>query len=98
MSAYGELLVSAVTEFHLKLIAASSAGLADPIAIIDAPRRDLLRRPRERRLAAIAEPRGSDASLLLEGMCFACKPTCAGWRLAKPAGLPEEVLHDRCRG
>jgi len=55
-------------EFHLKLIAAASAGLADPMAIIDAQRRDLLRRLREAQLAAIAEPRGSDGSLLLEGI------------------------------
>jgi DNA-binding PadR family transcriptional regulator len=57
-----------LAEFHLKLIAAASAGLADPMAIIDAQRRDLLRRLREAQLAAIAEPRGSDASLLLEGI------------------------------
>ncbi len=57
-----------LAEFHLKLIAAASAGLADPMAIIDAQRRDLLRRLREAQLAAIAEPRGSDGSLLLEGI------------------------------
>lgn len=57
-----------LAEFHLKLIAAASAGLADPVAIVDAQRRDLLRRLRQAQLAAIAEPRGSDASLLLEGI------------------------------
>jgi DNA-binding PadR family transcriptional regulator len=57
-----------LTEFHLKLIAAASAGLADPIAIIGAQRRDLLRRIREAQRAAIEEPRESDASLLLEGI------------------------------
>jgi hypothetical protein len=57
-----------LAEFHLKLIAAASAGLADPVAIVDAQRRDLLRRLRQAQLTAIAEPRGSDASLLLEGI------------------------------
>jgi DNA-binding PadR family transcriptional regulator len=57
-----------LAEFHLKLIAAASAGLADPLAIVDAQRRDLLRRLRQAQMAAIAEPRGSDASLLLEGI------------------------------
>src|SRR5262245_42223736 len=33
-----------LTEFHLKLVAAGAAGLADPITIVDAQRRELLRR------------------------------------------------------
>ena len=45
-----------LAEFHLKLLAATAARLADPIAIIDAQR------------AAMAEPARSDASLLLEGV------------------------------
>jgi len=57
-----------LTEFHLKLIAAAAAGLADPIGIVDTQRRELLRRLGEAQRAAIAEPRGSDASLLLEGI------------------------------
>ena len=57
-----------LAEFHLKLLAAAAAGLADPIAIIDAQRRELLRRLRDAGRAAMAEPDGSDAALLLEGV------------------------------
>src|SRR6204780_2841182 len=57
-----------LAEFHLKLIAAAAARLADPIAIVDAQRRELLRRLRDAQRAAMAEPDGSDAALLLEGM------------------------------
>jgi DNA-binding PadR family transcriptional regulator len=57
-----------LAEFHLKLIAAASAGLADPIAIVDAQRRELLRRLRAAQRAAMAERDGSDAALLLEGI------------------------------
>jgi DNA-binding PadR family transcriptional regulator len=57
-----------LAEFHLKLIAAAAAGLADPVAIVDGQRRELLRRLREAQRAAMAEPAGSDAGLLLEGI------------------------------
>ena len=57
-----------LAEFHLKLLAAATAGLADPIAIVDAQRRELLRRLREAQRAAMAEADGSDAALLLEGV------------------------------
>ncbi len=57
-----------LAEFHLKLIAAAAAGLADPIAIVDAQRRELLHRLRDAQRAAMAEPDRSDAGLLLEGI------------------------------
>jgi DNA-binding PadR family transcriptional regulator len=57
-----------LAEFHLKLLAATAARLADPIAIIDAQRRELLRRLRDAQRAAMAEPDGSEAALLLEGI------------------------------
>jgi DNA-binding PadR family transcriptional regulator len=57
-----------LAEFHLKLLAAAAAGLADPIGIIDAQRRELLRRLRDAERAAMAEPEGSEAALLLEGV------------------------------
>ena len=57
-----------LAEFHLKLIAAAAAGLADPIGIVDAQRRELLRSLRDTQRAAMAEPPGSDAALLLEGI------------------------------
>jgi DNA-binding PadR family transcriptional regulator len=57
-----------LAEFHLKLIAAASAGLADPLTIVDTQRRELLRRLRDAQRAALAEPGHSDATLLLEGV------------------------------
>ena len=57
-----------LAEFHLKLIAAAWAGLADPVAVIDTQRRELLRRLRDAQRAAMAEPAGSNAALLLEGV------------------------------
>jgi DNA-binding PadR family transcriptional regulator len=57
-----------LAEFHLKLIAAAAAGLADPLTIVDTQRRELLRRLRDAQRAAMAEPEGSDAALLLEGI------------------------------
>ena len=57
-----------LAEFHLKLIAAAAAGLADPLTIVDLQRRELLRRLRDAQRAAMAEPDRSDAALLLEGV------------------------------
>jgi DNA-binding PadR family transcriptional regulator len=58
----------APAEFHLKLVAAAAAGLADPVSIVDAQRRALLRALRDAQRAAMAEPDGSEAGLLLEGV------------------------------
>ncbi len=57
-----------LAEFHLKLVAAAAARLADPLSIVDAQRRELLRRLRDAQRAALAEPDGTDAALLLEGI------------------------------
>jgi len=57
-----------LTEFHLKLVAAFAGRLADPLAIVDAQRRELLRRLRDAQRAALGEPDASDAALLLEGI------------------------------
>jgi DNA-binding PadR family transcriptional regulator len=57
-----------LAEFHMKLIAAAQGGLADPISLIDAQRRDLLRRLREVGRAVMEEEKDSDAALLLEGI------------------------------
>ena len=59
-----------LAEFHLKLIAAAAAGLADPIGIVDAQRRELLRRLRGAQRAEMTVPDGSDAALLLEGIAL----------------------------
>jgi DNA-binding PadR family transcriptional regulator len=58
----------APAEFHFKLVAAAAARLADPIAIVDAQRRELLRRLRDAQRAAMDEPDGSGVALLLEGL------------------------------
>jgi DNA-binding PadR family transcriptional regulator len=79
-----------LAEFHLKLVAAAVAGLADPITIVDSQRRELLRRLRDAQRAAMTEPEGSDAALLLEGIVLrlqadlhwleACEQTWTGRR------------------
>jgi DNA-binding PadR family transcriptional regulator len=58
----------APAEFHLKLVAAAASRLADPLTLVDAQRRELLRRLRDAQRAAMAEPDGSEAGLLLEGL------------------------------
>jgi len=79
-----------LAEFHLKLVSAAQAGLADPLALVDAQRRELLRRLREVQRAAMAEPRDSRAALLLEGIVLrlqadlrwleACESSWSTWR------------------
>jgi DNA-binding PadR family transcriptional regulator len=56
----------APTDFHLKLVAVSAAGLADPVAVADAQRRELLRRLRAVQAVRLGEPDDSDGALLLE--------------------------------
>ena len=56
-----------LAEFHLKLVAAA-AGLADPASLVDRQTQELSRRLDETRRAADAEPDGSEAGLLLEGV------------------------------
>ena len=79
-----------LAEFHLKLISAAAARLADPLAMVDAQRRELLRRLRDAQRAAMAEPKRSDAALLLEGIVLrlqadlrwleACEQNWTGWK------------------
>ncbi|MFD0683987.1 PadR family transcriptional regulator [Actinomadura fibrosa] len=59
-----------LAEFHLKLAAAAAARLADPVALVDAQRRELLRRLLDVQCAVLAEPDGSTAGLLLEGVAM----------------------------
>jgi DNA-binding PadR family transcriptional regulator len=58
----------APAEFHLKLVAAAAAGLADPVRIIDRQRHELLGALSEAQRAALGEVEGSVAGLLLEGV------------------------------
>jgi DNA-binding PadR family transcriptional regulator len=57
----------APVEFHLKLVAAAATGMADPAALVDAQRLELLRRLRELQELARNEEEGSAGSLLIEG-------------------------------
>jgi len=58
----------APAEFHLKLVAAAAAGLADPVRLVDSQRHALLEGLAAAQRAALAEPEGSVAGLLLEGV------------------------------
>jgi DNA-binding PadR family transcriptional regulator len=57
-----------LTNFHLKLVVASAGRLADPLELVAAQRRELIRRLGDAQRAALAEPDGSDGALLLEGV------------------------------
>lgn len=57
-----------LTEFHLKLVAAATARLADPVALVDAQRREVLRRMRDAQRAALDRSVDPVAGLLLEGV------------------------------
>jgi DNA-binding PadR family transcriptional regulator len=58
----------APAEFHLKLVAAAAAGLGDPVRLVDAQRHALLAGLAAAQRAALVEPDGSVAALLLEGV------------------------------
>ncbi len=58
----------APAEFHLKLVAAAAAGLGDPVRLVDAQRHALLAGLAAAQRAALTEPDGSVAGLLLEGV------------------------------
>jgi DNA-binding PadR family transcriptional regulator len=55
-------------EFRGKLVAAIGAGLGDPVRLVDAQRHALLAGLAAAQRAALAEPDGSVAALLLEGV------------------------------
>ena len=58
----------APAEFHLKLVAAATAGLGDPVRIVDVQRHAVLANLAEAQRAALAQPDGAVAGLLLEGV------------------------------
>ncbi|NUS16091.1 MAG: PadR family transcriptional regulator [Streptomyces sp.] len=59
-----------VTDFHLKLVAAAESGLARPLALVGARRRELMRSLAEAQRAALAQDPGTEAGLLLEGVAL----------------------------
>jgi DNA-binding PadR family transcriptional regulator len=58
----------APAEFHLKLVVAAAASLADPVRLVDAQRHALLAELAAAQRAALAEPDRSIAGLLIEGV------------------------------
>src|SRR4051795_9340576 len=58
----------APAEFHLKLVAAASAGLGDPVRIVDVQRHAVLANLAQAQRAALAQPDGAVAGLLLQGV------------------------------
>jgi DNA-binding PadR family transcriptional regulator len=59
-----------VTDVHLKLVAAAASGLADPLALVAARRRELVRGLAETQRAALECEADSEAALLLEGIAL----------------------------
>ncbi|MEV4539378.1 PadR family transcriptional regulator [Asanoa sp. NPDC049518] len=57
-----------LAEFHLKLVAAAAGRLADPVALVDAQRREVMRRLRDAQRAALDRSVDPVAGLLLEGV------------------------------
>ncbi len=94
-----------LTEFHMKLIAAAQGGLADPVSLIDAQRRDLLRRLGEVGRAVMEEEKDSDAALLLEGIVLrlqadlrwlhACESAWTKRSTPQMNDLPAVLVHAR---
>ncbi len=54
-------------DFHLKLVCAAATRMADPVTLVDAQRRDLLRQLTALQRALDAEEPDGDGALLLEG-------------------------------
>ena len=61
---------AAPVEFHLKLVAAAGARLADPVALVASQRLELLRRLREVQEFALGEDAEGVGRLLLEGVAL----------------------------
>jgi DNA-binding PadR family transcriptional regulator len=59
---------AAPLQFHLKLAAAAATRLADPVALVDSQRLELLRELRQLQELAQRELPDSDGALLLEGV------------------------------
>jgi DNA-binding PadR family transcriptional regulator len=61
---------TAPVDFHLKLVAAAATGMADPVALIDAQRRELLRRLGQLQQAMAAQAQAGHAAVLAEGIAL----------------------------
>ena len=87
-----------LAEFHLKLVAAAAARLADPIGDrrrpaprAAAPAAGCAAR-RDGRAGSLATPR-----CCWRASCCGCRRTCAGWRPANGLDRPEGPHHERHR-
>ena len=86
-----------LAEFHLKLIAAAAAGLADPLTIVDTQRRELLRGCATPSAPPWPRPTTQTRRCCWRASCSGCRRTCAGWRHANRAGPSEGVDRERHR-
>jgi DNA-binding PadR family transcriptional regulator len=81
-------------DFHLKLVAAAVTGTADPLSLIDAQRRELLRVLSEVQKAQSGQQVGSEGALLAEGTSLRLQAdlrwldACERWA----TGLNPEVI------
>ncbi|PVE05900.1 PadR family transcriptional regulator [Streptomyces scopuliridis] len=83
-----------LAELHLKLSAAKAARLADPVELVAVHRRELLRRLRQAQRALLAEPDGSTAGLLLEGVALRLQADLRWLRACEQLGPPDTTVHD----
>ncbi|MGW0982630.1 PadR family transcriptional regulator [Streptomyces xiamenensis] len=59
-----------VAEFHLKLVAAAESGMAEPLALVEARRRELRRSLAEAQHAVLTHGTDCEPGLLLEGVAL----------------------------
>ncbi|WP_326811894.1 PadR family transcriptional regulator [Streptomyces scopuliridis] len=81
-----------LAELHLKLSAAKAARLADPVELVAVHRRELLGRLRQAQRALLAEPDGSTAGLLLEGVALRLQADLRWLRACEQLGPPDTTV------
>jgi DNA-binding PadR family transcriptional regulator len=86
------------TDFHLKLVAAAATGLADPVALVDAQRHELLRQLSEVQALTLAEPTDSAGGLLLEGAALRLAADVRWLELCEQRWLERLAQSDRAGG
>ena len=82
----------APVEFHLKLVVAAATGLADPVALVDTQRLELLRQLHQLQELAVAEPADSDGALLLEGASLRLQADIRWLEVCQQRFLEREAL------
>jgi len=87
-----------LVEFHLKLVAAAAAGLADPISIVDAQRRELLRRLRDSQRRPWPSPTRRLQGCCSKALYYACRQTCDGSKRASGSGPGKGGNDERALG